>query len=1314
MADNVEIQGLEFQIQENSNGAVQGLTALTTTLERLKTATGGGVRGLSTTAKQLTALNTALNGLRNTDKLTSLANGLKRLNEVGQVKVSSSVANQINALSTALNNIKWTDGDKISTLVSGLRPLSELGRANLTSFINQLGKLPTVIEQLEKADIAKFTQQMKDLAAAMKPFADEMQKVSNGFSSFPSKIQRVIASSNQYNRSMNGAASSTNALGIAVKGVNFAGLYIAMRRVSSLLGSAITQSNKYQEDLNLFTVAMGEYAEEAKAYAEQVSEVMGIDPASWMRNQGVFNTLLTGFGNTADRAQLMSKNLTQLGYDLSSLFNIPIEDSMQKLQSGIAGELEPLRRLGYDLSQTRLQMEAYNLGINKKVANMTQAEKAELRYHAILTQVTTAQGDMARTLEAPANQLRILKEQATMAARAIGDIFIPALNAILPYAIALAQAVREIASTIATLVGFKTADVDYSSVNNLASGAEAASGALGDAANAAKKLKQYTAGFDELNIFAPNQSSGSGAGAYGGAGFDFDLPEYDFLGDATSQRVEEIKKKMEPIVTWIKDNMGEILETVGAIGTGILAWKLSAGFLKGIDKLKGLKGKNLAYSISFSVVGLGVFLDGWAKIKEAIQDILNNGPNLTNVTKLISGFAEELGIAFIALGNVKMGDAMLVISGLSGVVSAISDMVNNGVNWDNALDLTRNLGIFLAGIGGLTGNTELTGAGLALTGISLIVKNLGDVLEAFRTGDWSGVDKVELAAGVLLTVGGFLIAFKKFKNILDATGAGQSMRDTSVATQDVADAVGGSSGGGLSGSLKNLAQNLGWAVLILSEVAAAAVIFLGAVQLMGRQLDDIGQVWQPVVNNGPTIATSILIGTGLLVAIGLAAAGIGAATKGSGGTIALDIGIGIGVLAEIGLAAGLFLVEIEKVGDKLNDIKTVWEPLNGHGEEIANDILIGTGLLVGIGAACAGLGLITMATGGTLAGAIAIGAGVLAEMGLAAVAFTESLVAVSDELNDNLAPALRRLNPKLPQLKDDMSDFADLMTDLSGEISSYTNSMGTITWSSIVSGFQKLFAGNPIKSLADDVNTIKGDTSTLNGKLVLANPELETAVQLMTSYNNLMTRLSSQMNGSSVTNLPTQMFTNLKTVGEKLVTGLNTGIDNKLPQFNTKINGMRTTIETNFDTAATNACNSIQRIINKLNEIPKKISTSVEVKQTTATSSGGTYVKTKGYATGGFPDQGELFIAREAGAEMVGAIGRKTAVANNDQIVDGIVGGVSVANEGVIAAIYALLNAVESKDMSVSIGDEVVGRANDRYQRGRGVRVNSGAFADSY
>lgn len=101
-------------------------------------------------------------------------------------------------------------------------------------------------------------------------------------------------------------------------------------------------------------------------------------------------------------------------------------------------------------------------------------------------------------------------------------------------------------------------------------------------------------------------------------------------------------------------------------------------------------------------------------------------------------------------------------------------------------------------------------------------------------------------------------------------------------------------------------------------------------------------------------------------------------------------------------------------------------------------------------------------------------------------------------------------------------------------------------------------------------------------------------------------------------------------------------------------------------------------------------------------------------ADGGFVDEGQLFIARESGAEMVGAMGRRTAVANNDQIVEGISAGVSVANDGVIAAIYALMNIIEDKDLSVSIGDDVIGRSYDRYSRSRGVRVNSGAFANTY
>ena len=197
---------------------------------------------------------------------------------------------------------------------------------------------------------------------------------------------------------------------------------------------------------------------------------------------------------------------------------------------------------------------------------MTQAEKSQLRYYAIMTQVTTAQGDMARTLNAPANQLRVLQAQVMQCARALGNIFIPALNAVLPYAIALAKIVRMLANSIASLFGFKLPEVDYSgisagasAVGDLADNAGDASDGLGKAGKAAKKLKNALLGIDELNVLSKDDSSsgsGSGSGAgIGGGDLDIDLPTYDFLGDAITSKVDEI-------VQMIKDAMWEITAVI--------------------------------------------------------------------------------------------------------------------------------------------------------------------------------------------------------------------------------------------------------------------------------------------------------------------------------------------------------------------------------------------------------------------------------------------------------------------------------------------------------------------------------------------------------------------------------------------------------------------------------------------------------------------------------------------------------------------------------------------------------------------------------
>lgn len=807
MADNVEIQGLEFQIVNDSTQAVAGLQNLINTLNRLKTATNGGATGLSKTAQGIRELSNSLKGLNSGDasqKITRLANALTTLSRVGNVKISSSIANQLTAINTALAGLKWTDGDKLTSLANGLRPLSELGKANMTTFINQLSKLPKVIEDLKTADIDKFTQQMKDLAAAMKPFADEMQKVSNGFSAFPSKIQKLITSTEKYNASASKATSTTGKFTGGLKALNVAAAAVAFRKIGQFIAQTVTESNKYQEDLNLFTVALGQYAAEAQNYAEKVSEVLGIDPAQWLRSQGVFNTLLTGFGDTAERAQLMSRNLTQLGYDLSSFFNIPIEDAMQKLQSGISGELEPLRRLGYDLSQARLEQTALNLGIKESVANMTQAEKAELRYYAVMTQVTTAQGDMARTLQAPANQLRILQAQITQASRAIGNIFIPALNAILPYAIAVVKAIREIANALANLLGFTLTEVDYSSVGKLASGTGAVADNLGSAAGSAKELKKYIAGFDELNVLPSNSSGGSGGGASGGGGggFDFDLPTYDFLGDAVETRVDEIKDKLKPLLVialaigaafagWkigkkvttavaaLKEGFAvfassgagqAILSKLASCVAGVaLQFNAAGGGVKGFLSVLGLVTKVAAPAVAILVVviaTLKVLIERWNDIKSAVANTfgkLKVGERLQALNDKLNQLGEKLGwvdgfwnglkstigslmnfigeVVITVVGSSLIGLFNGLVGVLDGVVTAMTGVV----------EIFTGFAQFLKGV--FTGDLELVKKSFATfgSGISKIFSGVIDGLVNGFTGWVSGViEGVTNLGGTLL------------------------------------------------------------------------------------------------------------------------------------------------------------------------------------------------------------------------------------------------------------------------------------------------------------------------------------------------------------------------------------------------------------------------------------------------------------------------------------------------------------------------------------------------------------------------------------
>lgn len=1106
MADNVEIQGLEFQIVNDSTQAVAGLQNLINTLNRLKTATNGGATGLSKTAQGIRELSNSLKGLNSGDasqKITRLTNALTALSQVGNVKISSSIANQLTAINTALAGLKWTDGDKLTSLANGLRPLSELGKANMTTFINQLSKLPKVIEDLEAADIDKFTHQMTALAAAMKPFADEMQKVSNGFSAFPSKIQKLITSTEKYNASARKATSTTGQFTSGLKALNVAAVAITFRKIGHFIAQAVTESNKYQEDLNLFTVALGQYAAEAQNYAEKVSDVMGIDPAQWLRNQGVFNTLLTGFGDTAERAQLMSQNLTQLGYDISSFFNISIEDAMQKLQSGISGELEPLRRLGYDLSQARLEQTALNLGIKESVANMTQAEKAELRYYAIMTQVTTAQGDMARTLEAPANQLRILQAQLTQAARAIGNIFIPALNAILPYAIAVVQVIREIANALANLAGFKLTEVDYSGVNSAAVGAGSLADNLDDAAGAAKKLKQYTAGFDELNVFAPNTGSGSGAGAGGAGGFDFDLPTYDFLGDAVQTRIGEIKKMIE-------DTLAEITTIV-------------SGFMLAVGAILVVTGVNIPLGVGLmaaGAVGLAATVGlNWTAMSSELAS------TLALITGVVGGFLLALGAIMAFSGaNLPLGIALMALGGASLVSAAV-------INWHNSDRHLTDALTTLTGV--LAGASLAVGAMLAFTGVAT---GLGIALMA--------VGAVTLVSAAALN----------WNSIPDALASPLSRVGLLV-----------------SGATLALGAILAFSGCMPLGIALMAIGATSLVSVMALNWNGLSDEIQNVI----AIITTV---------VSVAFLAIGAALAFSGANIPL----GLALLAAGAVTMGTAIMPnwndlSDNVQQKISMITTV-----------VGGALLAVGAILALSGVALPLGLGLMAAGALSLGAVA-----------------------------------------------------------------------TLNWDFVVNSIKKVVS--VITGILSGALIVLGVLLCLSGAgvglgLAVLAAGLSLSYAAWTLDDNPITRFVRQMANSII----------------GLVNGV---IDAINDMFHIQFNGlsvMGITLIPAFDI--------------RLVDIPH----------------------IPFFEDGGFPNEGQLFIAREAGAEMVGAMGRRTAVANNDQIVEGISAGVSVANDGVIAAIYALLNVVEEKDFSVNIGDNQIGESYDRYNRARGVRVNTGAFSNAY
>lgn len=724
------IDELSLGISADADSAIKSLDRLVASLDRLEAACSA-VSSLARVQQSIASLNREL-ASPNLSRLSELA-------KLKDVKLSAATANNLERLVKATASIPADAGVRTASLAEALKPLSALQGVKVTAAtVKRIQELPAALKEYEKLNIRGLTQQMGQLSAALTPLAASTHSFATAINLLPKSYRtaaassRTMVSANKTLAASNEQVAKTSTSSAAMMARLYgrvAGISVVFMRVKNAAAGFVTESNTYIENMNLFAASMGSATEAATEFGMSAQNLLGIDFGEWARNQGVFQTLITGMGVASNKADVMSQQLTQLGYDIASFYNLSTSDAFVKLQSGIAGELEPLRRLGWDLSNARMNLELSKMGIDANAQSMTQAEKVALRYQMIMQQVTITHGDMARTIASPANQIRVLQAQVTLAARSIGNLLIPALNMILPAVIAAMKAVRLLAIELASFFGIDaTFEVDYSSLDTsgIASGADDAADSFEDATDKAKELKNAVMGFDELNKLNDN-STGSSSGSDGaGIGLDLPIDTYDFFEGLTDKIGEETDRMAQRIVNGLK----KALPIVALIGAGIAAWKL-ASFLDGLDRAH--KALPLVNARVGQVAGGVLAVVGAAVLVGNAIDAWGDRIEATNLIGMFGGLALMVGGLALAFGPVAAAIGA-VAGGLVIVATGMHDASKHGFNASNFAAIAGGAAVVGGAIGALVGGPIAVLVG-ALAGLAIAIASVfvpwDDLMGAF-------------------------------------------------------------------------------------------------------------------------------------------------------------------------------------------------------------------------------------------------------------------------------------------------------------------------------------------------------------------------------------------------------------------------------------------------------------------------------------------------------------------------------------------------------------------------------------------------------
>lgn len=1011
--------------------------------------------------------------------------------------------------------------------------------------------------------------------------------------------------------------------------------------IRDALKSTVENAINFTETTNKFEVSMGNMKDTAYSFVNTITEKFGLATESIMNYQSTFNNIMKSLsGVSNETAYEVSESLTKMAVDYASLFNVSLSSSMTKFQAALTGQIKPIRSdSGYDISEKTLATKAQELGVTTSIKSLSEMDKRLLRIIVLTDQLKTtgAMGDFAKTIEQPSNQLKVLSNQFKELSTWIGNVFLGTIAKILPYVNGFVMALKEMAKALALFVGYEnTGSVadplqeadEYS--NNTATN-------LGTAAKNAKELKKQLYGFDVLNVQQTPTSTSTGSSSSGtSTGITPEilsaLQDYDNVMDNVKMKATEIRDK---IMEWL-------------------------GFTKKVNKLTG--------EVSFSLDNPNAKIyQIWEKIKDVwswvekivaifvaktifkeLKNIFNFISNIFNLLKKIPGLKlfgtwfktagglivdtfkswyKQTGNVFTALGETGsqleylLTPVQKVIAVVVAAIAAFELMYNAAKDLSSGTEMSAGkvalLGTALGAIGAAV--TLFTGPiGLAVTAAVTLVGVIAGIVSGTQEAekelaetklfDGIGTPITEVVEQLETVTGGITEYAEKLGNLATEYEEWQGTLDNT----------------------KNSLENM------MTQFSNAN--FDVTTENLATLSDTIEDLETSVKSTSQAFTDYITASTDELVEQGLI----------SEETADKVVSAAIRKQKAEGKAVEAYKTAMADLEQQFKDGIITEEEYKQKTKELTDEY----------------------------------------------IASTEA----TDELDDNLSDLKKELQAKIDlkswsTLQDSLEDINELYETQKQKIKDAYKKQKELLEQLLETNKKELEkekekleqmdkTSKGYQKQKEKVQELEEEVDATNETIIAAAKEqAEKIANLNTTISNVTTDITDQIKDANgqITEEGQECLEAIGDLTNQMAADTMVAVDTATEaakKMTKDINNQNPVLEIDVKADTKQATKDIDKV-----KKPFSISSSLKVGKTISVPSSTTELyqslwsnftknglSLKYYAKGGLPDVGQMFVAREAGPELVGTIGNKSAVVNNEQIVEAVSRGVAQAVAGVMGS----------------------------------------------